>query len=339
MKVLISFVSKNKYKNFEGERLRKCLKGALELSGVPYTDNIGDNFDIMHLISMDEENKIIFNNEDNKPVVISCLYSESDPGASYLEYKNKDGVRTYNLSIRAIRFLSKGDLILVPSNEAKNFLIDKGINKNIEVISSGVNISRFDFSNNEEKQIFYRYFREDEKKKLIIALGDYDTAEGITSFIDIAIQNPNSLFYYFGPTLIKYTGPKIKRLVKKAPKNAKFVGAVPDDVYKSALLNASIFLLPSYKPIGTISILEAMAAKCQIIAREEAISFSSCLKEGETAYVAKFSETLSCLVKDYLEEKICSTVLQAYQEANKYRLENIGKQLKQYYIKTCKVNE
>lgn len=336
MKVLISFVSKKEYKNLEGDRLRKCIKGSLELANVQCIDNFIDHFDVMHLISVDEENKISSYNEDNKPVVISCLFSENDPGASYLDFKDRNGVRTYNLSTKAYKILNKVDLILVPNQNAKDFLLDKGINKEIKIISSGVNFARFEYVSKEEKSLFYRYFRENENKKLIIAIGDYNAFDGINSFINAAKENKDALFYFFGTTLTKKAPSKVKKVIKKAPKNTKFVGEVPDDVYKSALLNAVIFMLPSYKPVGNVSILEAMAAKCQIIAREEAIVFSDDIIDSSTGYVAKFSETLTSLVNEFLKEQIIPTTLEAFNKIyEKYNLENIGKTLKNYYIDIC----
>ena len=87
MKILVSFNPGKKSENFEGVRLRKCIKGALEVADVPYTIYVGDNFDVAHFISPKEENKIDTIVANGIPVVVSALYCESDPAASWLEYK------------------------------------------------------------------------------------------------------------------------------------------------------------------------------------------------------------------------------------------------------------
>ena len=50
MKVLISFRVNHKFDNFEGARVRKSIKGALELNEQPYTTSNVDYYDIAHLI-------------------------------------------------------------------------------------------------------------------------------------------------------------------------------------------------------------------------------------------------------------------------------------------------
>lgn len=331
MKVLVYFQSKNKYSSFEGTRLRKSIKGALEMSGVEHTNNIVDNYDLIHLLSPFDENKINDANENHIPVVVSALQCECDPDASFLEYKSSDGKREINLTNKALRFLNKASIVLVSDKRAKEFLINEGITSEIQICTPGINLARFDFSKEDEKMIFYRYFGEETNKNLVMAIGDYQTADGLNAFVGAAKKNPKVLFYYFGPCSIKKAKNQIKKIAKSAPRNVKFVGNVPDDVYRSALLNAKIFMLPSYRPCGIVSLFEAMAAKCQIIARAQSVTFSDIIKDGENAYIGKFSETLTSLVKDYLDGKLVPTIENAYKEVCKYPLIQVGETLKKYY--------
>lgn len=89
MRIFISFQPRLKYDNFEGSRLRKSIKGALEVSSISYTSNIEEEFDIAHFISLDDEYLIHKCLSMHKPVVISALYCETDPVASFLTYKKK----------------------------------------------------------------------------------------------------------------------------------------------------------------------------------------------------------------------------------------------------------
>ena len=115
MKVLVSFQPNRRATDFEGARVRKTIKGALEMANVEYTTSIVDKFDVMHLISAEDENKANDAKENNIPLVVSALYSEDDPLANYVDYKNKDGKRTISLKSKGLRFLNKADLVLVPS--------------------------------------------------------------------------------------------------------------------------------------------------------------------------------------------------------------------------------
>ena len=70
MKVLVSFQPNRKATDFEGVRLRKTIKGALEMVGVEYTTSIVEKHDVVHLISPEDENKLNDAKENNIPVVV-----------------------------------------------------------------------------------------------------------------------------------------------------------------------------------------------------------------------------------------------------------------------------
>ena len=333
MKVLVSFQPNRRATDFEGARVRKTIKGALEMANVEYTTSIVDKFDVMHLISAEDENKANDAKENNIPLVVSALYSEDDPLANYVDYKSKDGKRTISLKSKGLRFLNKADLVLVPSESGRDFLVENGVTSDIQVVLPGVNVSRFDFSREDEKDIFYRYFRENRSKKLVIAMGEYDNnMDGINAFINAAKKCPDVLFYYFGresiPGILKSF--KLRNLINSCPKNVKFQGIVPDDLYRSALMNADVFMLPGYKVTGVVSLLDAMAAKCQLIVRQQAV-FDGLLQDGKTAYLAQYSETLTSLTKDYFENKLKPTINAAYNEVSKLTLESFGEKLKWIY--------
>ena len=89
MKVLVSFKVNHKFDNFEGARVRKSIKGALEMAEQPYTTSLVDYYDCAHLIFPESETKVNSIQEGGAPVIISALYAEDDPTASYLLRKKK----------------------------------------------------------------------------------------------------------------------------------------------------------------------------------------------------------------------------------------------------------
>jgi len=330
MKVLVSFKPNRNYDNFEGARMRKTIKGALELLNITHTDSLVDYYDVAHFISPEEENVLSDVLDNGAPVVVSALYSEDDPMASFTEGNTKEKFST--LTPKALRFLNKADIILVPSQGAVDFLKNNGVNKKIYPCYPGVNLARFDFSKEEEREIFHRYYRVDKNKKLVLAIGEYThQMEGISSFINAAKKCPNAMFYYIGKyTFANRVSLRFKKFLKTTPPNVRFIDVPPDDVYRSALLNADVFMIPGYKIVGATSIAEAMAAKTQIIARKSAI-FDGLLEDGETAHLAEFSETLASLTRDYLDGKIKPTIQQAYQKICDHPLKEFGEQLNKYY--------
>ena len=123
---------------------------------------------------------------------------------------------------------------------------------------------------------------------------------------------------------------KLYRIFKTAPKNVKFVDVPPDDIFRSALLNADVFMIPGYEKTGITGIVEAMAAKTQIIARKSTV-FEGILEDGVTAHLAEFSETLASLTRDYLDGKIKPTTITAYQHISNHTLNVFGEELQKHY--------
>ncbi len=331
MRVLVSFKPKIKYDNFEGSRLRKCIKGALEVENIQYTSDEVDYFDVAHFISPDDEPKINACLNNNIPVVVSALYCETDPQASYLEYKNRRGNRQLTLKAKAVRVLSKVNLVLVPTEKAKKFLIDNGITTPIEVVSPGINLARFNYLGNDEKEVFYRYYREEANKDLIVILGSCDNTDGINSAIKIAKINKNALVYYFyqnNPSL----SWKVKKFLKKKPSNLKFTTIPSDDIYRSAISNAKCFAFTGYDAVGYVSVLEAMAAHTEVVLRKQDL-FDDVFIDQKNTHICAYSETLSAVIKDVLEDKIYPTNENAFQFALTQGLDETGEQLKNIYEK------
>ena len=331
MKVLVYFQPSSKHDNYEGARMRKTIKGALEVIGATYTTNLYDDYDVAHFMSPDDENKLNIALERNVPIIVSALFGEDDPTTRFLNHKNKDGKRTVTLKPKALKMLNKANLILVPCESAKEFLIANGVNKPIETIIPGVNLARFNFSREDEKELFYRYFREDKNKKIVLAMGEYtNNMDGISSLINAAKKREDVEFYYIGCETFAANYGNCKRVIRSAPKNVYFKTILPDDIYRSMLLNADVFMLPGYSLSGIISVQEAMAANCQLIVRESAV-YSELLENEKTAYIADNSETLTSLCLDYLDSKIKPTTEEAYNKISSYNLENFGHKLCELY--------
>ena len=337
MKVFVHFQPNPKFDNFEGARLRKTIKSALEVLEVPYTDSLMDDFDVAHFMFIEDENMIQELKERNIPIVVSALYCEDDPCASYIEYKNKDGERTYTVKPKAVKFLDSVDLVLVPNQPAKDILVSSGVSTRIVICPTGVNLARFDFSRDDEKELFYRYFSCEQDKKIALAIGDCSgEIDGLGVISKAARLCKDVNFYY----LVKNEhgnklGRKNRKEIKKLPHNVIFANLVPDDIYRSGLLNADVYLHPGYKPAGLISVYEAMAAKCQLIMRQQDI-INDIAVDQQTAYVASYSETLVGIIKDYFEGKLKPTINSAYKIAAKNDIKAFGKVLKDFYQELTK---
>ena len=162
-------------------------------------------------------------------------------------------------------------------------------------------------------------------------MGEYtNNMEGIGALINAAKKKEDTEFYYIGCETFAANYGKCKKIIKSAPKNVHFKTILPDDIYRSLLLNADVFMLPGKNQSGVISIEEAMAAKCQLIVRQSAV-FKELLENEKTAYIADHSNTLTELCLDYLDNKINATTEEAYLKISSYNLEKFGHQLCDIY--------
>mgnify|MGYP002855151434 FL=1 len=332
MKILVFFRQDNKNARFEGAKMKINIQSALEMNEITYTNELVDDYDVAHFISPKNEKYIDEIKARHIPVVVSALFGEDDPSTRFLDLKFKDGKRSVTISPLSQRTLEKADVIVVPSNNAKQLLLDLGINNRIEVVEPGVNLSRFDFSRDDEKELFYRYFNEDHNKQIVISVGEYTkNMDGYNALVKTAERCKNAHFYFFGTGYDNVKNNlKFKIFKAKSPKNLKWKEIVPEDIYRSAILNAKIFLVPAYSFAGLLALNDAMAGKCQIIARKSAI-LSDMLIDGETAYLADFSETITAVVKDYLDGKQKPTIVDAQKKIEPYNIEGLGRKLKKIY--------
>ena len=333
MRILVSFKPREMYDNFEGARLRKSIKGALEVSNIPYVNEETDDFDIAHFVSPIDEKAIDSCIKRNIPVVVSALYCESDKSASFTKYTSNRKGRKEVLTKQAKSVLQKASIITVPSENAKQFLIESGITVPVEVVYPTINLTRFP-QDGAEKEIFYRHYQEEDDRKLVVCLGSYESIDGINAYVKLAKRYPNILFYYFSQDSrrLKF---KIKRLVKKSSPNVKFKQIPQDDIYRSAIINASIFTYFGYSTIGITTVFEAMAARCDVVLRKQQL-FEDILRDGVDCHVGEYSETIASIIKDLLDGTITSTKEKSLELVSSLGLEVFGKRLKEIYSKLLK---
>lgn len=172
MKVLVRFAPGVRFDSFEGARLRKNIKGGLELNDIKWVDSVFADPDVCHYLSPVDVTKARDAKDDGYPVVVSALYSESDPFGCFLD---RDNNNCCSLPPRSLKILELADKILVPCLSAKNLLFQCGLkNKNIEVVSPGVNLTRFEDLDALESEVFPRYYRIQKNEKYVVSVGDFE---------------------------------------------------------------------------------------------------------------------------------------------------------------------
>jgi 1,2-diacylglycerol-3-alpha-glucose alpha-1,2-glucosyltransferase len=336
MKVFVHFQPRYLKDVYEGMRLRKNIKGALELTNIEIAKNSIDHYDVAHFISIADEMKINDAIELGKPVIFSALMCESDPVAKITEVTRDGEVR---LSNRALRILNKVNVVIVPNEAGVKFLADSGVKTKIIVLSPGVNIARFEKNDQLEADLFYRYFRLNKLAKTVVAFGQYDSREEIRNIVEIARLCPEYKFLYFGQAKHLLLLPsKIRRLLRRSPKNLRFNPIIPEDVYRSVMMNANVFLLINRRKYNAITTLDAIAAKCQIIGLGPIDYDAKVLTKGY-AYIANTLPAVAANINQFFSGELPSKAVKAYNIAKNESLTEIGKQLEKIYMELIANNK
>ncbi len=329
MRVLIYFEPPKEMDNYEGARLRKTLKGACEAADITWVEAESGSPDIVHFLTPRDEKKLNKAKEKGLKTVVSCGYCEADPMARFFAYKKGEEP---HLSPVSQRMLNNADLVLLPNEEMREWVKRDGVTSPMEVVEPAVNLSRFDGVTPVERNVFKRYFGIRSKEKFFLASGSYDSDDALDAFISIAEKRPESKFFVFfnkpkALSFVRFLPAKVER---KGPKNLVFSPIVEDDVYRSALLNASGYLRYGDEFSAGVSILEAFAAKAPVIAFGDQ-SRSPILKDGVNCRVYASVNDAEQALSDLSLPETKSTIMAAYKEAKDHSLLTLGKALKKVY--------
>lgn len=324
MKILIHFEPNVKKDIYEASRLRKNIKGALELNNIAWVNSIYDSPDVCHILSPDDYKLAKDAKGEGIPLVISALYCEGDPSASFT-------TRTMSgeliLTGKALRVLEIADVILTPSKSAKEFLAKWFPLKNIEVITPGVNSLRFEELDPIYEGGFRHYERFQQEIKYFITIGEYDDKKTLNSLRNLALLNSDYLFFFIGGD---YGGKSssLNKMNKKNPKNLRFLPILPDDLYRSAVNGAQGFIYFDTMSFSSLVCLEILSSKTPIFkigdGKEDNAITNSFISVSS---VEEFSKTLSSITQAKLEGAIMS----GYRVANGASLKNLGAALKKIY--------
>lgn len=327
MKVLVRFAPGVRFDSFEGARLRKNIKGGLELNDIKWVDSVFADPDVCHYLSPVDVTKARDAKDDGYPVVVSALYSESDPFGCFLD---RDNNNCCSLSPRSLKILELADKILVPCLCAKNLLFQCGLkNNNIEVVSPGVNLTRFEDLDALESEVFPRYYRIQKNEKYVVSVGDFEDLVNISRIKKIAEMAPNYHFFYFGP-LPKGGDGVVKKLNRKSRDNLHFVVLTEDDVFRSGLCGASYFLEFGEVLSSPMHELEAMAAKTPIVFIGKTYG-SEILKPGINCFAPLSVEQAANMFDSLSQLDKNTIIIEGYKTAKENSISHIGQKLKKVY--------
>lgn len=322
MKPLIVSLANTKFDNFEKTRLRKNLKGSLELNNASYCVSFYDEtYRLIHFTDIEDYKRYRNEIKTGIKTVISLFYTEEDHDGRILE-KHLDG--TYSISKSDICLYNELDLILVPCEEAKRILVLNGITSQIEVLEHGVNVTKFSIADTYIRNIAYRYLKCPIEMAFIVTTLDYRDEEAFRRVNELAYAFPKLKFIAIYHS--DFLALTIKKLIKKAPSNLIYTLPLEEDIYVSLTYNAKIYLFVGSNNGCVVQNFEAMASETQIIALKESV-FNDIIIDKENGYVYNDFASLKEGISLFIDGKLASTTAKGKEIAVENSLLNSGKKL------------
>lgn len=298
----------------------------LKESGIPYTLDENDNYDIVHINSVYPKT-FSFAKKCKKRGIKVIYYAHST------EEDFKDTFKFSNILSKIykkwlIKCYKTGDVIITPTEYSKSLIERYGINKKIFVISNGIELSCYDRkkANGMAFREKYNYTKDD---KIIMSVGLFFERKGLLDFIELARIFPQYKFIWFGHLDFKYIPKKISYAIKNKPDNVLFPGFVKSEELRNAYVGSDIFVFLTREETEGIVLLEALALKTPTIIND--IPIYKYLEDGKNIY--KIKNILECKdkINNIFNGKLKDLTNEGYEVVKDIDLPNISNRLKEVY--------
>lgn len=320
-------------KTFSKSGLGKAIehqKKALDTVGVPYTLDVNDDFDIVHLNMYLLRSYYLARKlkKQGKKIVYHAHSTEEDFRNSFI-LSNQIAPLFKKWIMTCYKL---GDYVITPTPYSKKLLEGYGLKNPIAAISNGIEISFFERTKELEKQSKelrkkYGFTKDD---KVVMAIGLYLERKGILDFVELAKRLPEYKFIWFGFTPLYTVPKKIRKAVKTKLPNLVFAGYVPQEEIKQAMASFNLYLFPTLEETEGIPILEACAMKTPSIIRDIPV-FNEWLEDGKNVYKAKDINDFEKKIKAYFNNELKDLTEEGYKVAQDHDIKIIGKKLKKVY--------
>ena len=316
-----------------GKAIKHQMK-ALELAGIPYTRNIKDDYDILHIntyfpYSYELAQKA---KKNGKKIVYHAHSTEEDFRNGFVFSKQVSPLFKKWL----IKCYSLGDIIVTPTEYSKKVLEGYNIDRKIYAISNGIEIEKFK-RNEELGKKFREKYGYTPEDKVVIGIGLYIERKGIVDFVELARRMPEYKFIWFGYSPLSAATKNVRDAVKTKLDNLTFAGYVDSEMIIGAMSGCNVYIFPTLEETEGIPIVEACACKCKAIIRDIPV-FEGWLEDKVNVYKAKDVDDFETKIKQVINNELPDLTETAYKVAEERSLEIIGQKLKKVYEEVLKNN-
>ena len=309
-------------------------KKALDLVHVPYTTDVNDDFDIVHINTIFPESLMLAKKckKNGKKVVFHAHSTEEDFRNSF---KLSNAVSPiFKIWLKSC--YGSADILITPTLYSKKLLEKYDLDKEIVAISNGIDLDFFDRKKCNPKEFRKKYGFSD-SDKVIMAVGLYIERKGILEFLELARRMPNYKFIWFGYTNPSLIPENISRAIKNKPFNVSFPGYVNSKDLREAYAGCDLYIFPTKEETEGIVLLEALAMKTPTLVSD--IPIYEPLKDGVNIYKAKDVDEFEKKIKGILTGKLPDVTNEGYKIAKSKEIKKIGLELKKVYEYVLKKDE
>ena len=323
------------YKTISKSGLGKAIEHqikALEDNHIDYTTNLADDYDILHVNFYGPKSYFYTKKmkKKGKKIVYHAHSTEEDFRNSFL---------LSNLVAPLFKkWISKcyklGDIIITPTEYSKKLLETYNLNRPIVAISNGVDTNFFE-KNEKSGLKFRKKYGFKKEDKVIVGIGLYIERKGILDFVELAKRLPEYRFIWFGYSPLWASPRKIKKAVNTKLPNLIFAGYVTQDVIKSALSGANLYLFPTYEETEGIPIIEALTSRIPTLIRDIPVFHE--YEDKRVVYKAKDIDDFEKMIKLIINQKLSDLTETGYKLAKDKDVKVVGKKLISVYKDTLKM--
>lgn len=327
MKVLLYFEGESIISKSGIGRAMKHQMAALSYANVEYTIDPKDDYDILHINTVGFTSPLIISQarRHNKKVIYHAHSTEEDFRDSFILSNKIAPLFKKHLT----NMYSSADCIITPTLYSKKLLENYNIEIPIFAISNGVDTSKYQYDPH-KAEAFYNYFYLKKNDKVIISAGMQIKRKGIIDFIQVAKQLPEYTFIWFGHTPKFATLTEVREAISDLPKNVIMPGYIKGPIFEGAYSCADAFFFPSYEETEGIVVLEALAARQDIIVRDIGV-YEDWLVDGVNCYKGKTNDDFVDIISKVVNKQVKSLDRNAYETAQQRSLHIVGQELKKVY--------
>ncbi len=313
-----------------GRAIKHQMK-ALEIAGVEYTTDLGDDYDVLHINTYAIMSYAMAHIKSNKAAIVYHAHSTEEDFRNSFKFSNQIAP-IFKWWIK--QCYSLGDVIVTPSEYSKKILESYELEPPIHVVSNGINIEEFKATEDGAKNFREKYNLSDDEK-VVIGVGLYIKRKGILDFIELAKRMPEVKFIWFGHTDPILITSEVNQALKTELPNLIFAGYVESSILREAYQGANLFLFPTYEETEGIVMLESMAMKLPVLIRD--IPIYEDFEDRKLLYKAKTIEEFQERIEEILHSDNSVVIENAYQHIQSKDISKIGEQLKQVYQEALKI--